>query len=257
MFRIGIDPTIELGPLTLTWHGLTIAIGLVVGMLLARREARRRQLALEPLDTIALILIVAAMAGARIFYLAEKGLLLQPGEWLGTNGFTFYGGFIGAAIAIGVYIWRRKLSLHYLDAIAVAVPLGIAVGRIGDVINGEHYGPPTNSIFGVRNTHPEALTPSTDIAYHSGGLYEVLLGLLIFAVIWPLRPRVKTPTVLGWIVVGLLALGRFLEFFFRSDSATIALGLATAQWTSLVILAVAAVGAFIALTRDNRTAQQR
>ena len=255
MITIGIDPTIELGPVTLAWHGLTIAIGLLVGMLLARREARRRKLSLEPLDTIAVILIVAAMVGARIFYLAEKGLLLQPSEWFGTTGFTFYGGFIGAAIAVGIYIWRRKLSLYYLDAIAVAVPLGIAVGRIGDVINGEHYGTPTNSIFGVRNTHPEALTPTTDIAYHSGGLYEVLLGLLIFAVVWPLRHRLKTPTALGWTVVGLLALGRFLEFFFRSDSATVGLGLATAQWTSLVILAVAAVGAFIALTRDKPTAQ--
>lgn len=254
MITIGIDPTIELGPVTLTWHGLTIAIGLVVGMLLARREARRRKLALEPLDAIALVLILAAMAGARIFYLAEKGLLLEPSEWLGTTGFTFYGGFIGAALAVGIYTWRRKLSLYYLDAIAVAVPLGIAVGRIGDVINGEHYGPPTNSIFGVRNTHPEALTPSTDIAYHSGGLYEVLLGLLIFAVVWPLRHRIKTPTALGWLVVGLLALGRFLEFFFRSDSATIALGLATAQWTSLLILVVAAVGAFIAFSHDGRTA---
>ncbi len=251
MISIGIDPTIELGPVTVAWHGLTIAIGLVVGIVLARREARRRGLALEPLDTIALILILAAMVGARIFYLGEKGLLLQPAQWFGTTGFTFYGGFIGAAIAIGIYIWRRRLSLHYLDAIAVAVPLGIAVGRIGDVINGEHYGPPTDSVFGVRNTHPEALTPSSDIAYHSGGLYEVLLGLLIFVVVWPLRRRVKRPTALAWMVVGLLALGRFVEFFFRSDSETIGLGLATAQWTSLVLLAVSAVGALIALTRGR------
>lgn len=144
---------------------------------------------------------------------------------------------------------------YYLDAIAVAVPLGIAVGRVGDVINAEHYGPPTDSVFGVRNTHPEALTPSADIAYHSGGLYEVLLGLLIFAVIWPLRRRLKRPTALVWVVTGALALGRFFEFYFRSDSATIALGLTTAQWTSLLILAVAAIGAFITLTRESDTAQ--
>lgn len=248
---IGIDPTIELGPLTLAWHGITIAIGILVGGFIANREARRRNLNVQPLETMALILTAGALVGARVFYLAEQGELLEPSEWFGTTGFTFYGGFIGAALGIGVYLWRRRLSLAYLDAIAVGVPLGIAVGRIGDVINGEHYGPATDFFLGVRNTHPDALTPSPDLAYHSGGLYEVLLGLVIFAIIWPLRRRLQQPTAMVWIVLALLAAGRFLEFFVRSDSDTLAFGLVTAQWTSVLLLIIAAVGAWLTLNRNR------
>ena len=173
---VGLDPTIELGPLTLAWHGLTIALGIVAGGIVAAYDARRRGLDPEPLQTVGIIVVVAALAGGRLYYLMEHGQLFEPSEWLGTRGFTFYGGFIAAALGIAAYIWRRGLSLSYLDAIAVGLPLGLAIGRIGDVVNGEHYGPPTDFFLGVKNTHPEADVPRHDVAYHSGGLYEVLIG---------------------------------------------------------------------------------
>ena len=251
VLTIGIDPTIELGPVTLAWHGITIALGVIVGAFIANREAKRRNLDPQPLETMLLLLIAGMLVGARFFYLAENGELLDPTQWLGTNGFTFYGGFIGAALAIGVYLRRSRLSVSYLDAIAVGVPLGIAVGRIGDVINGEHYGPATDFFLGVRNSHPDALTPNPELAYHSGGLYEVLLGLAIFAIVWPNRDRFRTPTALVWLVLALLAIGRFLEFFVRSDSETLALGLVTAQWTSLVLLVIAAGGAWLSLAHNR------
>jgi len=118
--------------------------------------------------------------------------LLRPADWFGTNGFTFYGGFGMAAVGIAIYVRRTGRSLTYLDVAAAALPLGVAVGRIGDVINGEHNGPQSDWLLAVRNTHPDALTPSHEIAYHSGGLYEVLLALTIFAIAWPLRRRGST-----------------------------------------------------------------
>ena len=252
---IPVDPTIDLGPVTLAWHGLTIAVGILVGGLLAGREARRRGLDPEPLYTVGIILTIAALVGGRIYYLAEHGQLLDPGEWIGTQGFTFYGGFIAAALGILFYIRRARLPLDYLDVVAIGLPLGIAVGRIGDVINGEHYGPPTDFVLGVQNTHPEASVPSNDVAYHSGGLYEVLIGAAVFAIVWPLRTRLRRPTAAVWLVLALLAVGRFLEFFVRSDSAGGALGLEAAQWTSLALLAVCAAGAWVTLRREG--AQRR
>lgn len=249
MIAIGIDPTIEVGPITVVWHGLTIAIGIVVGGLAAAYDARRRGLDPERLYSIGLIVVLGALLGGRVFYLLEHGQLGDPGAWSSTTGFTFYGGFIAAALGIAYYISRQRLSLSYLDAIAAGLPLGVAVGRIGDVINGEHYGPATDFFLGVRNTHPDALTPSPEIAYHSGGLYEVLLAAIVFAIAWSLRKRLKRPLALMWLVIALFALGRFLEFFWRSDSTGLALGLETAQWTSLALLAVTAVGAW--LTRGS------
>lgn len=255
VISIGIDPTIELGPITIAWHGLMLAIGIVVGGLLAAYEARRRGLDPERIITIGVIVSLAALIGGRVFFLLEHGLLTDPGAWLSSTGFTFYGGFIAAAAGIVVYLRRGRLSLEYLDAIAVALPLGIAVGRIGDVINGEHFGPATDFLLGVRNTHPDALTPSPDLAYHSGGLYEVILGLIVFAIVWPLRRRLLRPLSMMWLVVALLAIGRFVEFFVRSDSPDLALGLEIAQWTSLALLAAAALGAWWTLAGPYAAAE--
>jgi phosphatidylglycerol---prolipoprotein diacylglyceryl transferase len=253
VITIGIDPYIHLGPITLAWHGLTIAIGIVVGGLAAAYDARRRGLEPERLYTIGMIVAVGALVGGRAFYLLEHGRLDDLGAWFSSTGFTFYGGFVAAALGIVWYVRRERLSLSYLDAVAAGLPLGIAVGRIGDVINGEHYGPATDFFLGVRNTHPDALTPSPDLAYHSGGLYEVLIALVVFAIAWPLRKRLeRRPLALVWLVIGLFAVGRFLEFFLRSDSADLALGLEIAQWTSLLLLAVVAAGAWLTLGRRRR-----
>jgi phosphatidylglycerol:prolipoprotein diacylglycerol transferase len=250
VISIGIDPTIELGPITLAWHGLTIAVGILVGGLAAAYDARRRGLEPERMYSLGLVLVVGALVGGRAFYLLEHGRLGDLGAWFSSTGFTFYGGFIAAALGIVWYVRRERLSLSYLDAVAAGLPLGIAVGRIGDVINGEHHGPATDFFLGVRNTNPDALTPNSEVAYHSGGLYEVLIALVVFAIAWPLRKRLeRRPLALMWLVIGLFAVGRFFEFFVRSDSADLALGLETAQWTSLLLLAVVAAGAWLTLGR--------
>ena len=254
---IGIDPTIEIGPITVAWHGLTIAIGIVVGGLAAAYDARRRGLDPDRLYAAGLILVLGALVGGRGFYLIEHGRLDDPDAWFASTGFTFYGGFIAAALGIAYYIHHERLSLSYLDAIAAGLPLGIAVGRIGDVINGEHYGPATNFFLGVRNTHPDALTPNPNVAYHSGGLYEVMIAAIVFAIAWPLRKRLKRPLSLMWLVIALFAVGRFFEFFVRSDSADLALGLEIAQWTSLLLLAVAAGGAWLTVGRHHENQRPR
>ena len=253
VITIGIDPTIELGPVTVAWHGLTIAIGILVGALVAGRLARGRGLAAEPIFDICAIVAAAGIVGGKIFYLFEQGTILQPGEWFDGRGFTFNGGLILAAIAIAAYLRIKRLPLVYLHLVAVGFPLGVAVGRIGDVINGEHYGAESDWLLAVRNSHPEADVPSPAVAYHSGGLYEVLLGLAIFAVTWSLRDRVRQPLVMPLLVIALFAIGRFFEFFLREDSDVVALGLSSAQWTSVVTFALALAGAAaLALTRRRK-----
>jgi phosphatidylglycerol:prolipoprotein diacylglycerol transferase len=221
----------------------------LIGGLAAGRYAHERGLDAAPLYTIGMILVAGAVVGGRLYYLAEHGQLLEPSEWLGTRGFTFYGGLIAAALGIGFSLWRCGLSVEYLDVVAGGLPLGIAIGRIGDAINGEHYGPATDFFLCVRNMHPDADVPSPDVAYHSGGLDEVMIAAVVFAVVLALRPRLRRPTAMTWLVIALLVAGRFLEFFVRSDSAEGALGLEVAQWTSLALLAGACFGAWLALGR--------
>ncbi len=237
VITIGIDPNIHLGPITLAWHGVTIAIGVAIGALVAGRLARARGLESDPLYAIAGLLVLGGIVGGRLFYVLEHG-----GALLGTRGFTFDGGMILAAILVAGYVWRSGLSGAYLDVVAVGLPLGVAIGRIGDVINGEHYGPQSNFFLAVRNSHPDALTPNPALAYQNGGLYEVLLGLAVFVVMWSVRNRARHPGDLAWLVLGLLAFGRFFEFFARSDSPGLALGLDNAQWTSIALLVVVVAG---------------
>jgi phosphatidylglycerol---prolipoprotein diacylglyceryl transferase len=246
VITIGIDPEIHLGPLTIAWHGLTIAIGIVIGALVAARYARERGLEGEPLYAIAGLLALGGILGGRLLYVLERG-----GPLLGTRGFTFDGGMILAALGVVAYVWRRRLDAGYLDVVAVGLPLGVAVGRIGDVINGEHYGPRSDFFLAVRNSNPHALTPDPHFAYQSGGLYEVLLGAAIFAIVWPLRHRIRRTGTLVWLVLGLFAFGRFFEFFERYDSPTLALGLNNAQWISLGLLAVALIGWWLTAARSE------
>ena len=237
VITIGIDPEIHLGPIMLTWHGLTIVIGIAVGVVLARRWLHERELDVEPLYTMAALIAIGALVGGRLFYVAEHG-----GPLFGTYGYTFFGGVILSALLLAGYVWRTRLTGLYLDAVAAGLPLGVAVGRIGDVINGEHYGAESTFFLAVRNSHPDASTPNPALAYQNGGLYEVLLGLAIFAVVWPMRHRMRTAGELAWLVLGLFAVGRFFELFIRVDSDKLALGLNNAQWTSIAILVVVAVG---------------
>jgi phosphatidylglycerol---prolipoprotein diacylglyceryl transferase len=249
---IGVDPNIDLGPLTLTWHGVMIAVGVFAGGWLATVYARERGLERDRVIDLIVIMAVSGIVGARVFWLAERGYLTSPSEWFGAHGFSFYGAIILGVGATGAYMWRRGIGFRYLDALAAGFPLGTAVGRIGDVINGEHYGPASDLPWAVRNTHPDADVPSSVLAYHSGGLYEVVLGLVMLAIIWPLRHRFRRPGMLLWAVIGLYAAGRFVMFFYRSDSDDVALGLNGAQWTSLALIAAAALAAWLTLRYGER-----
>ncbi len=132
----------------------------------------------------------------------------------------------------------------------------MAVGRIGDLIYGEHYGPPTSVPWGIRYTHPDADVPSGAVAYHPGGLYEIVLALVLLAIVWAAHRRLRAPGALLWTVVGLYAAGRFLIFFYRVDSDDLALGLDSSQWISLLLMAVAAAGLLVA-TRPGELARAR
>ncbi len=248
---VGIDPEITLGPLTLSWHGLMIAVGVLAAGWLATVYARERELEGERIVDLVVIVAVVGIVGSRVFYLAEHGELLRPSEWVGSSGFSIYGAVIGGPLAGAAYMRRHDLGGAYLDALAAGFPLGLLVGRIGDLINGEHYGPASELPWAVRNSHPDALTPNPELAYHSGGLYEMVLGLAMLALIWPLRHRFRRPWQLFWTVIALYAAGRFAMFFYRSDSDELALGLNGAQWTSLALLGAALLAIWLLSSRGR------
>lgn len=242
---ISIDPNIHIGPVEVAWHGLMTAAALVVGAWLAARYTAERGLDVEQLFSMGGVIVAGGIVGAKLLYVAQhdfEGLL-------SSSGYSIYGGLAGGGLAAAAYVQVRGLSLRYLDALAAALPLSMAVGRIGDLIIGEHYGPPSDLPWAIVYSHPDAPVPSNDIAYHPGGLYEVVLSLLIFVLLWPLRERFRRPLTLLWTTVGAYAMGRFVMFFWRDDASAGLAGINSAQLESLVLLAASAVGLFVARHR--------
>ena len=244
VITIGIAPEIGLGPFTIAWHGLTIAAGVAAGGWLGARFAREEDLDPDIFLNLVAVTTLAGIVGARLFYLVENdaGALIRPGAWLGTDGFSFYGAIMLSVPAALAYLRFAGGTPRYRDAMAARFPLGMAIGRVGDLINGEHYGPESDLPWAVRNTHPNADVPSNAVAYHSGGLYEILLALLMLSILWPLRARFRRATSLLWAVVAVYAAARFFMFFLRSDSDELLIGLSGAQLTSLALVAIAAAG---------------
>jgi prolipoprotein diacylglyceryltransferase len=131
-----------------------------------------------------------------------------------------------------------------IDAAGAATMIGLAVGRIGDVINGEHHGTPTNVPWGVEYVNPATLGEPGAVV-HPEVAYEMVLTLALLAALLPFHQRLKARLpdgVLGLIYLGVYAIGRFFLSFYRTDPAVFA-GLRQAQLASLlmVVLAVIAI----------------
>ena len=142
-----------------------------------------------------------------------------------------------------------------LDAGGAGALLGLAVGRIGDVINGEHHGTLTSLPWGVEYINPKTLGEPGKVV-HPEVAYEMLLCLGLLAVLLPFHRRLKARLpdgATGLIYFGTYAAGRFLLSFMRTDS--LFLGLRQAQWASLamVVFAVAAI-AFMVFRRRSAPA---
>ena len=245
VITISIAPELDLGPFSISWHGLFIALGILVAFALGIRFGRERGLDEDRLFALVAVVVLAGIVGARALFLLEHGDLLRPGEWFGTTGFSFYGALVAGPAAALLYARRSGAGLSYVDAMAAGFGLGMAIGRIGDILIGEHYGQASDLPWAIQYTNPDSMVPSTEIAYHSGALYEAIVGLLIFAVVWPRRDRFRRPGSLLATVVGLYSLGRFVIFFWRVDSDTVVAGLDGAQLISLGLVAASAAALWV------------
>jgi prolipoprotein diacylglyceryl transferase len=226
---INIDPTMfEAGPFTLTWHGFFTAVGIIFGVTLSVWLARRDGVPSEVGQEIALVAVPSAIVGARLFYVFEHfGDFNDAPQKIITDitegGITLYGGLIGGVLGGLVYGFIRKLPIAILlDAAAPGMILGQGIGRIGDLINGEHWADETSLPWAVRYTHVETLGELGKAVHPTAGGYElvgdfVILALLLFL----FRRIVKTPGWIFCIYVALYGAMRFVLSYTRTNEATI------------------------------------
>ncbi len=227
---INIDPVMfDVGPFTLTWHGLFTALGIIGGVWLSVYLCKRDGIPSEIAQEIALVAVPCAIVGARLFYVFEHWDRFSDGPQriitdITEGGITLYGGLIGGVLGGLVYALIRKWPIAItLDAAAPGMILGQAIGRIGDLINGEHRADESGLPWAFRYTHPNTLGEIGKAVHPTAGGYELLGDLIILALLlFVFRRIVKTP---GWVFclyVGLYGLMRFALSYTRTDEQTIA-----------------------------------
>ena len=238
------DPVaIHLGPLAIRWYGLMYLLAFTLVLLLGRwRIKHHRWTAWTPqmLDDVLFYGVLGVVLGGRLGYV----LFYKFGDYITDplaifkvweGGMSFHGGFLGVIIAMLIFARRRGISwLAVTDFIAPLVPLGLAAGRIGNFINGELWGRPSDLPWAM-------VFPQVDsIPRHPSQLYQFALeGIGLFIILWLFaqRPR-PTGAVSAMFLIGYGAF-RFVAEFAREPDAflgPLALGLSMGQWLSLPMI---------------------
>ncbi len=253
------DPVaLQLGPLAIHWYGLMYLAGFMTFLWLGRKRIAilgNPQINAKLLDDLLFYGVLGVILGGRfgyvLFYKASY-YSTHPLEvfalWQG--GMSFHGGFLGVLVAMAWF--ARKHNLHWLqltDFIAPLVPPGLAFGRLGNFINGELWGRPSDVPWAM------VFPQSDQLPRHPSQLYEFALeGLLLFTLLW-LYARKPRPigAVSGLFLIGYGSLRFLVEFTREPDNylGLLSMGISMGQWLSLPMVIA---GLFLMIHSLRRTA---
>jgi phosphatidylglycerol---prolipoprotein diacylglyceryl transferase len=239
---------IHLGPLAIRWYGLMYLLAFGLFLLLGRRRIKTQPSTgwnAQQLDDMLFYGVLGVVLGGRLGYV----LFYQPTHFLAhpleifavwQGGMAFHGGFLGVLAAM--WLFARKSGKPWLaltDFIAPLVPLGLAAGRLGNFINGELWGRPSDVAWAM-------VFPQIDnIPRHPSQLYQFALeGVALFVVLWlfSAKPR-PTGAVSGLFLLGYGSFRFLAEFAREPDNflGLLSLGLSMGQWLSLPMMVAGAV----------------
>jgi phosphatidylglycerol:prolipoprotein diacylglycerol transferase len=216
-----IDPVaLSLGSLNIHWYGLMYLVGFLGAWLLGRYRATRNGWSNDQIDDLIFYAAMGVVLGGRIGYVLfynfpafmDNPIILIK-IWQG--GMSFHGGLLGVLIAMYLFGKKYKHSFFEVtDFIAPLVPIGLGAGRVGNFINGELWGKPTDSVFGM-------LVPGLgELPRHPSQLYEAASeGVLLFLILWFYSSKPKpTMAVSGLFLIG-YGVFRFSVEFVRLPDA--------------------------------------
>lgn len=250
-----VDPIlISFGGLAVHWYGLLIVTGIILAAVASAHLAQQAGENPDHVWDMLLVVVVLAVVGARAYHVFSQpagGLLgwdyyrTHPLEafaiWEG--GLGIYGAIAGGALGVAVFSASRKLKmLTWLDFLAPGLAIGQSIGRWGNFINQELYGPPTTLPWGLAIDPAFRIPPYTDLAEYPGAtrfhptfLYESLATLILCLVLLWAADRWRDKRRSGDLLFGYLlgyAVIRFFIEYLRPDAWTMG-AMATAQWIAI------------------------
>jgi phosphatidylglycerol:prolipoprotein diacylglycerol transferase len=247
----------EFGPLQFTGFGFAMLLCFVIGQIIIQREMARRGQDENAAGDMVFAAVIGGLLGAKLYYAILMGDVTSL--W-SRAGFVFWGGLIGGIIAVSAVVMRKRLGVARVsDSVAVAMPAAYAIGRTGCWAVGDDYGRPFNgpwatmfpegappstvanltNMFGI--SFPPGTPPNQVVPVHPTQLYEVLMGTVMFFIIWKLRDRQHGAGWLFGLYCLLAGIERFIVEFFRAkDDRFFIGGITTAQ---LIAIGFALFGA--------------
>jgi phosphatidylglycerol:prolipoprotein diacylglycerol transferase len=264
MIEIPFDPNIfNSGSFTLSWHGFMSFIAVGGAVYLVGRWAKKGGIDPDVVYNVAVFGIIGGILGARLvhvadnwdFYSANPGNIFQV--WAG--GIGLWGGILGGWLGAMAYaVVNNRITKdpnmkvpigRLMDLTAPAILIAQAIGRVGDLINGEHWSKATDLPWGWVFTNfssPGFQGPPssrTDIAWdptqatHPTAAYELIGDLLLFLVVWKLRGKLIPHGALWMVYLTLYSIMRFTIQFLRVDEVKV-WGLQEAHFIALISVAV-------------------
>lgn len=269
---IQIDPvafTIPLGNgFDIYWYGIIVTLGILAGVWWAAREIQKRGQSVDDLLNGAILVIFSGYFFARLTYVI---LDIANGNRydsmldvinIRAGGVNILGGFIGAAVVGWIYAkWRQLKIWDYADAAGPALLLAQAIGRWGNFINQELYGPPTDLPWGILIDAPHRMAmyanlqefPIDTTRFHPTFLYESIMLFIGFLLLAWLNGRYRNTwasgTIFGLFLVWWGGNRAWIELF-RPDQTT--LGNSFITYSMLMAIGLVLVGIWIILARNNK-----
>ena len=212
-----IDPIIfSIGPIAVRWYGLMYVIGFLIAWWLARRRAQQPWSVVKPdqVDDLIFYAMLGVIIGGRVGYALFYGTeqLLSDPLYLfkiTEGGMSFHGGLAGVMIAMWLFA-KYRLNVNgwaVIDFVAPLVPWGLFFGRLGNFINGELWGKPTDLPWGFE---------VDGVVRHPSMLYEAILeGPVLFAILWVFSSKPRPVMAVSGMFLLFYGIFRFLVEFVR------------------------------------------
>lgn len=215
----------QIGPVHVRWYGLMYVLGFVASYLLIPRQERSRAIGLQGpmVDALMFYVFIGLIAGGRLgyilFYQFDNlgDFLRHPLEIIAVwhGGMSFHGGLVGCVVAGWLFCRVKKMPFWAVaDSVVVTAPIGLGLGRIGNFINGELFGRPSDVPWAM------VFPQGGPLPRHPSQLYEAIMeGAVLFILLWFLRKRAFRDGMMVGFFLFFYGIFRFCLEFFREPDA--------------------------------------